>query len=91
MAGADYRSCDVCGGKTFYDAGLGYEFPHRKECLTVLPGVGDWAVICKTCALTHECKVVPRKVPLVEVPCPENVKWCPAFHAEPTQSPKEKP
>jgi len=25
MAGADYKSCDVCGGKTFYDANLGYE------------------------------------------------------------------
>lgn len=24
MAGADYRSCDVCGGKTFYDANLSY-------------------------------------------------------------------
>jgi len=25
MAGADYRSCDVCGGKAFYDANLSYE------------------------------------------------------------------
>ncbi len=25
MAGCDYRSCDVCGGKTFYDANLSYE------------------------------------------------------------------
>ena len=24
MAGGDYRSCDVCGGKTFYDANLSY-------------------------------------------------------------------
>jgi hypothetical protein len=25
MAGGDYRSCDVCGGKAFYDANLTYE------------------------------------------------------------------
>lgn len=25
MAGGDYRSCDVCGGKCFYDANLNYE------------------------------------------------------------------
>jgi len=25
MAGADYRSCDVCGGKAFYDADLNYD------------------------------------------------------------------
>jgi hypothetical protein len=24
MAGADYRTCDVCGGKAFYDAELAY-------------------------------------------------------------------
>lgn len=25
MAGCDYRSCDVCGCKTFYDANLNYD------------------------------------------------------------------
>ena len=25
MAAADYRLCDVCGGKAFYDSELGYE------------------------------------------------------------------
>ena len=25
MAGADYRPCDVCGSKTFYDAALSYD------------------------------------------------------------------
>ncbi len=28
MASADYRLCDICGGKTFYDAKLSY---HEKE------------------------------------------------------------
>ncbi|WP_186177770.1 hypothetical protein [Burkholderia gladioli] len=26
MAASDYRSCDVCGGKAFYDAHLDYQF-----------------------------------------------------------------
>lgn len=25
MAAGDYRSCDVCGGKAFYDANLNYD------------------------------------------------------------------
>ena len=25
MAGADYRRCDVCGSKAFYDANLNYD------------------------------------------------------------------
>ena len=25
MAGSDYKRCDVCGGKAFYDAELNYE------------------------------------------------------------------
>lgn len=29
MAAADYRLCDVCGGKAFYDADLGYEMSYR--------------------------------------------------------------
>lgn len=27
MAASDYRSCDVCGGKAFYDANLNYQEP----------------------------------------------------------------
>ena len=31
MAAADYRLCDVCGGKVFYDANLNYEQGHDSE------------------------------------------------------------
>lgn len=32
MAMGDYRQCDVCGGKAFYDANLSYEFePDYRE------------------------------------------------------------
>jgi hypothetical protein len=30
MALADYRLCDVCGGKAFYDAHLNYEFREQQ-------------------------------------------------------------
>lgn len=61
MAYADYRLCDVCGGKTFYDANLDYHQPdaeHPAEWR--LPGVGSMKVICKKCAETHEVVVRPR-------------------------------
>ena len=75
MAGADYRSCDVCGGKAFYDANLNYEFPDNngndswgkpfskyevvRDCHYRLDYVGDWAVICTDCAKTRKCIIVP--------------------------------
>jgi hypothetical protein len=35
MAMADYRQCDVCGCKAFYDANLNYEWPNKQ-------GKGSW-------------------------------------------------
>ena len=59
MALADYRLCDVCEGKVFYDANLNYE--HLKAPPWIkLDYLGDWAVICTDCAKTHKCVVVPR-------------------------------
>ena len=52
MAGADYRSCDVCGCKTFYDSNLDYDFSENPK--TGLSGLGDWACLCDDCAKTHE-------------------------------------
>ncbi len=62
MAGADYRSCDKCGCKTFYDSNLDYDFsdPERPHGLWSL---GDWAVICIDCAKTHKCIIVPKERP----------------------------
>lgn len=66
MAGADYRSCDVCSGKTFYDAQLDYQPPTEemkaeKKYDYWLHGVGDWAVLCPECAKTHEVIVRPKQ------------------------------
>ncbi|WP_250489938.1 hypothetical protein [Caballeronia sp. INML2] len=78
---ADYRLCDVCDGKAFYDSNLDYEFVGQSSCggekitpddCTRVVGeppteffgyklqyLGDWAVLCKNCAKTHKCVIVP--------------------------------
>lgn len=70
MAAADYRLCDVCGQKAFYDANLNYE--QGREVVgsvrnagllmgnTSLDRLGDWVVLCVECAKDHECVIVPR-------------------------------
>jgi hypothetical protein len=55
MALSDYRLCDVCGGKTFYDSNLSYDFDEYPD--NGLSGVGDWAVLCRDCAKTHQVVV----------------------------------
>ena len=75
MAFSDYRLCDVCEGKAFYDANLNYEWPDKdgkgswgqkieKEDLVrggnhALDYLGDWAVLCTDCAKTHKVVIVP--------------------------------
>jgi hypothetical protein len=51
MAAADYRLCDICDCKTFYDSNLDYDFQEYPEHGLRL---GDWKVICSECAKTHE-------------------------------------
>ena len=61
MAYADYRLCDLCNGKTFYDANLNYQTPdaeHQNEYW--LHGVGSWAVICVDCAKDNIIQVHAR-------------------------------
>ena len=61
MAAADYRLCDVCGGKAFYDADLYYP-DEPNDAGEFLPGfVGAWAVLCDECAKTHEVVVRPKR------------------------------
>ena len=63
MALADYKLCDICGHKAFYDANLGYQFDAiLADCIrgegVELGNLGDWAVICKNCAKTHKTIIV---------------------------------
>lgn len=68
MAMADYRLCDNCGCKAFYDSNLNYEFGDSKNPIPEdekirdssfkLDYLGDWAVLCRDCAKTHVCAVI---------------------------------
>jgi len=60
MAAADYKLCDNCGRKTFYDAALEYPDPTPPTYQYIPDGVGDWAVICEPCAKTYICVVMER-------------------------------
>jgi hypothetical protein len=68
VASGDYRSCDVCGCKVFYDANLDYDnfsdfaksggalFNNERSYLE-LHTLGAWTVLCKSCTLTHVIKL----------------------------------
>lgn len=57
MAYGDYRHCDVCDVKTFYDANLNYGVDDYGSPFD-LERLGDWAVLCVECAKTHKCVVI---------------------------------
>lgn len=67
MSYCDYRHCDACDAKAFYDANLNYEQPAPEgESIrgwpeTKLDSLGDWVVLCRECAKTHECKIVVKE------------------------------
>lgn len=83
MAAADYRLCDVCDGKAFYDSNLSYEDPREapdRGPFRVagqeqgwgyrLGYLGDWAVLCTDCAKTHRTAILPieaASVPTVSI------------------------
>jgi hypothetical protein len=56
MALADYRLCDGCQGKAFYDSNLSYDFDEYPD--TGLSNLGDWCVLCRECAKTHKTQIV---------------------------------
>jgi|AntDeeMinimDraft_5_1070356.scaffolds.fasta_scaffold45256_2 hypothetical protein len=61
MASADYYSCDVCGGKTFYDANLYWQNGTKEtDWRDFLHGVGDMAVICGKCSKEYQVKIMPK-------------------------------
>ncbi len=67
MALIDYYRCDVCGGKTFYDADVNYACPtitHEGQTYPSYPYVGDMKVVCPKCANHWEVKLAPREANL---------------------------
>ena len=66
MAGCDYYSCDICGGKTFYDAEVqpAWERGADKSVdagWVVYAGCGAIKALCPKCAKTHEIKIVKKE------------------------------
>ena len=61
MAMADYRLCDLCGAKAFYDA----DITDSGYVATYDPSEGDEpigiAVLCWQCNKTHEAVIRPRQ------------------------------
>lgn len=68
---ADYRLCDVCGSKAFYDSNLNYEDEREDSERPAykiageaadwgyrLGYLGDWAVICSDCSKTHKTAIL---------------------------------
>jgi hypothetical protein len=77
MALRDYRLCDACEEKVFYDADLDYRFPTREDPIEPderakvcglggsyrLQYLGDWVVLCEQCAKTHRTAILPINGP----------------------------
>lgn len=74
MALSDYRLCDVCDRKTFYDAMLNWDqygnweegdAPVLEDGGAVAKGslerLGAWAIICQDCVKTHAARVLTRE------------------------------
>lgn len=55
MAKCDYRLCDLCNSKVFYDAEVDYDAYEEQ--------LGDWAVICSDCARDHRVMIVKKGDP----------------------------
>ena len=62
MASSDYYLCDVCGRKTFYDAGLhyGHDTDPSNEYKQLPTGVGQMRVLCNECATTKKVVVIDK-------------------------------
>jgi hypothetical protein len=58
MAAIDYRLCDVCGAKSFYDSDLNYDFDEYPD--TGLFNLGNWVCLCRECSKTHDIEVLRK-------------------------------
>ena len=75
MALADYKLCDVCGNKAFYDANIDdTRYTATWDDREKTPPIGI-AVLCPGCNQTHEAVIRPRPVPQPpQEPTPEAVE-----------------
>lgn len=59
MAASDYRLCDICDSKCYYDSNVEYDFTEYPD--TGLWNTGDWAVICRECSKTYQVIIQKRE------------------------------
>lgn len=52
MAYVDYRHCDICDAKTFYDANLDHDWDEYPE--TGLRNTGALVVLCVACSTRYD-------------------------------------
>lgn len=67
MALCDYRQCDNCGEKAFYDANISdqrYLGAIDQSDYDEHWGAVQLRVLCPDCASTHELKIVERDKPI---------------------------
>jgi hypothetical protein len=57
MAYRDYKPCDLCKNKTFYDADL-YNFEQYPQ--TGLYNLGAWKVLCLNCSKNYVIQIVEK-------------------------------
>jgi len=70
MAGIDYKYCDVCNKRAFYDADLTYREATSMACTKEmgvkkdykLGMVGDWVVLCDDCAPKYDIELRPVSI-----------------------------
>jgi hypothetical protein len=60
MASADYKPCNVCGCKTFYDANLDYDFEEYNKN-TGLYNTAQLISICNECSNENVAVIVKKK------------------------------
>ena len=61
MASSDYKWCDKCECKTFYDAHLDYDFKENDK-RTGLHKTGDHKSLCSECADKYELVIKKKEI-----------------------------
>ena len=60
MSGGNYKSCEVCGGKTFYDADVDYCYMSGISDSTIDELFVEVKALCPKCQLKYELVVVEK-------------------------------
>ena len=62
MSGGDYKSCEVCCGKTFYDADVYHYYTFNKSESVDEEFLVEVKALCSSCKLKYKLVVVEKKI-----------------------------